>query len=125
MGDGAGADRTTVSAVRFDHVAQQVPDVAEAVAWYADALPGARVVYQDPTWALIEANGTRMALVIADQHPDHVAWRVSPEQLERLAARHGRPIATHRDATRSFYLEAPGGHWVEIIAYPEDDGSDA
>ena len=114
-----------MSAVRFDHVAQRVPDIAEAVAWYADALPGARVVHQDPTWALIEANGTRMAFVVAEQHPDHVAWRVSAEELERLAARHGRPIATHRDATRSFYLEAPGGHWVEIIAYPEDDGPEA
>jgi len=111
--------------MRFDHVAQRVPDIAEAVEWYAGAVPGARVVYQDPSWALLEANGMRLAFVLADEHPDHVAWRVSAEELEQLAAEHGRAIATHRDATRSFYLEAPGGHWIEIIAYPEGADTDA
>jgi catechol 2,3-dioxygenase-like lactoylglutathione lyase family enzyme len=111
--------------VRFDHVAQQVPDIAEAVEWYVRAVPGVRVVYQDRTWAMLEASGMRLAFVLADEHPDHVAWRVSLEELERLAGEHGRTITTHRDATRSFYLEAPGAHWIEVIAYPEGDGTDA
>lgn len=106
--------------MRFDHVAQRVPDIAQAVAWYAAAVPGVTILHQDPSWAFIEANGTRLAFVLADQHPDHVAWRVDAAELGRLAAQHGREIADHRDGTRSFYLEAPGGHWIEIIAYPED-----
>jgi catechol 2,3-dioxygenase-like lactoylglutathione lyase family enzyme len=99
----------------FDHVAQVVPDIAEAVAWYLQLLPGARALYQDESWAFVEANGTKLAFVKQDQHPQHLAWRVDDAELERLAEQHGKEIKTHRDQTRSFYLEAPGGAWVEII----------
>jgi catechol 2,3-dioxygenase-like lactoylglutathione lyase family enzyme len=100
---------------QFDHVAQIVPDIAEAVAWYLDAIPGSRVLYQDSSWGFLDAAGVRLAFVRRDQHPDHLAWRVSSEELERLAAKHGKEIVVHRDKTRSFYLEAPGGQWIEII----------
>jgi hypothetical protein len=104
--------------VKFDHVAQQVPDIAEAVAWQLSAVPGTTVVHQDPTWALVESGGARLAFVLPDQHPSHVAFRVDDEQLERLAAEHGVEIATHRDATRSIYLAGPGSLQTEIISYP-------
>ena len=100
----------------FDHVAQQVPDIAEAVAWYQKTLPGVAVLYQDATWALIEAGGVRIAFVVRDQHPGHLAWRVDSAELERLAREHGAEIKPHRDRTRSFYLKAPGGHSIEVIA---------
>ena len=99
-----------------DHVAQVVPDIAAAVAWYVETLPGTEVLYQDASWAFLEAGGVRLAFVVADQHPNHLAWRVSEEELERLAAQHGKEIKLHRDKTRSFYLEAPGGQWIEIIS---------
>jgi len=105
---------------QFDHAAQIVPDIADAVAWYRDTLPGTRVLYQDESWAFLDANGVRLAFVKRDQHPNHLAWRVDDAELERLAAQHGQEIKLHRDKTRSFYLEAPGGQWVEIIAFPED-----
>ena len=73
---------------------------------------------QDPTWALVESGGARIAFVLPSQHPDHVAFRVDAGQLERLAAEHGVAIATHRDATRSIYLSGPGSLQTEIIAYP-------
>jgi catechol 2,3-dioxygenase-like lactoylglutathione lyase family enzyme len=101
---------------RFDHVAQQVPDVAEAVAWYQEHLPGVAVLYQDATWALIEAGGVRIAFVVKDQHPGHLAWRVDDAELERLARKHNKEIQPHRDRTRSFYLEAPGHQWIEVIS---------
>ncbi len=104
----------------FDHVAQQVEDVAAAVAWYCQTIPGTRVLYQDATWAFIEAAGTKVAFIRQGDHPDHVAWRVSEPELEQLAATHNRPIRTHRDRTRSFYLAAPGDRWVEFIAYPAE-----
>jgi catechol 2,3-dioxygenase-like lactoylglutathione lyase family enzyme len=106
---------------QFDHVAQQVPDIAEAVRWYQELVPGVVVLYQDTSWAFIEANGVKLAFVLRDQHPGHLAWRVSSETLERLAAQHNKEIVTHRDKTRSFYLEAPGGQWIELICF---EGSD-
>jgi len=101
--------------MQFDHIAQQVPDIAEAVAWYQRTLPGVRVLYQDASWAFIEANGVKLAFVLKDKHPGHLAWRVSEADLETLAAQYGQEIKTHRDNTRSFYLEAPGNQWIEII----------
>ncbi len=106
--------------MRFDHVAQQVPDIGEAVAWQLQAVPGSRVLHQDPTWALVESAGVKLAFVLPDQHPAHIAYRVDDDELERLAARHGATIAVHRDATRSFYLEGPGSLQTEVISYPED-----
>lgn len=106
--------------MQFDHAAQQVPDIAEAIAWWQQTIPGATVLYQDDSWGLVEAGGAKLAFVLADQHPNHLAWKVSTEELERLAGEHGRDISPHRDGTRSFYLEAPGGTGVEIIAYPDE-----
>ena len=87
--------------MQFDHVAQQVPDIAEAVEWQRRTVPGTTVIHQDPTWALVESGGARFAFVLPDQHPSHVAFRVADAELERLAAALGAAIATHRDATRT------------------------
>lgn len=106
--------------MNFDHVAQQVADIAAAVDWWQKTIPGTEILYQDETWALLEANGVKLALVTPNQHPNHLAWRVSADELERLAKEHGAIIADHRDSTRSFYLNAPGDISVEIISYPAD-----
>jgi hypothetical protein len=106
--------------VQFDHVAQQVPDIAEAVEWQVRTVPGTVVLHQDPTWAMVDSGGARLAFVLPDQHPNHLAYRVDAEDLEDLAAEHGVPIATHRDATRSIYLEGPGSLRTGIIAYPDE-----
>lgn len=101
---------------QFDHVAEVVPDIAEAVAWYQKTIPGTRVLYQDASWAFLDAAGVKLAFVLRDQHPDHLAWRVGDAELERLAAELGKEIQPHRDKTRSIYLESPSGQWVEIIS---------
>ena len=105
--------------MKFDHVAQPVPDIAEALAWWRRTVPGARVLYADDTWGLLEAGGAKVAFVMADQHPHHLAFKVSVEELERVAAEHDAQVAVHRDGSRSFYLEAPGDARVEVIAYPD------
>ncbi len=105
--------------MQFDHVAQQVPDIAEAVAWQLRTVPGSTVLHQDDSWALVESGGAKLAFVLPDQHPSHLAFRVDDDELERLAAANGATIATHRDATRSIYLEGPGSLATEIISYPE------
>jgi len=114
-----------VPSVQFDHVAVQVPDVAAAIAWWRGLVPGATVVYEDDSWALMQAAGARVAFVSANEHPDHLAYSVSCSELERLAEKHGSEIASHRDGSRSFYLDAPGGHGVELIAYPDVLAEDA
>jgi catechol-2,3-dioxygenase len=111
--------RVSLVRVQFDHVAQQVPDIAAAMEWWASVVPGARVLYADATWGLLEAGGAKLAFVMADEHPSHLAFKVSGEELSRLAASHGVEISGHRDGSRSFYLEAPGGNGVEVIAYPD------
>lgn len=111
--------------MQFDHVALRVPDVAAALEWWREAVPGAEVLYADETWGLIEAGGARVAFVTAEQHPDHLAYKVSGAELERLASEHGIAIAPHRDGSRSFYLDAPGDHRVEVIAYPDALPEDA
>ena len=105
--------------MEFDHVAQEVPDIAEAVEWQRRTVPGTTVVHQDPTWALVDSGGAKLAFVLPGQHPSHLAYRVGAAELERLAAEHGLEIATHRDATRSIYLQGPGSLATEIITYPE------
>ncbi len=110
------ADSTAAPA--FDHVAQQVPDVPAAVEWFCRTVPGGHVLYQDATWAFVEGGGVKLAFIRQGDHPDHIGFRVSAEELERLAALHGRTVRPHRDGTRSFYLQAPGGRWIEFITYP-------
>ena len=105
--------------VQFDHVAQRVPDIAAALAWWQRMVPGATVLYADETWGLLEAGGAKVAFVTATQHPDHLAYKVSGAELERLAAAHEATIDGHRDGSRSFYVQAPGDHRVEVIAYPD------
>jgi len=106
--------------IAFDHVARIVPDIAEAVAFYVDLIPGAKVLHQDATWAFVEAAGVKLAFVVRDQHPDHLAWRVSAD-LPALSKRHGEEVKGHRDDSRSFYLDGPGGQSIEIITF---EGSD-
>ncbi|MDQ3675212.1 MAG: VOC family protein [Actinomycetota bacterium] len=110
--------------MQFDHVALQVPDIADALAWWQETVPVATVLYQDETWGLLEAGGCRLAFVMADQHPNHLGFKVSAAQLERLAAAGDAPIASHRDGSRSFYTAAPGDHRIELIAYPDLVGED-
>lgn len=104
----------------FDHVAQQVPDVAAAVRWYTQTLPDCRVLYEDESWALLAGPGVKLALIRRGDHPDHVAWRVSGAELAELAGRLGGEVKVHRDGSRGFYLRGPGGQHIEIITYPED-----
>jgi catechol 2,3-dioxygenase-like lactoylglutathione lyase family enzyme len=101
----------------FDHVAQVVPDIAEAVGFYTALIPGAQVLYQDTSWAFVEAAGVKLAFVLKDQHPNHLAWRVSEAELLALARHYDKEIHPHRDGTRSFYLDAPGGGHIEIITF--------
>jgi len=104
-----------LTAPEFDHVAQAAPDIEEAVGWYVKLLPNTRVLHQDETWVFIEAGRARIALVVHDQGPGHIAWRITGLETERMATKYGAEIKPHRDGSRSFYLDNPRCHSVEII----------
>lgn len=90
------------------HVAIPVVSVAAVVEWYTKTFK-CRVLYQDESWGFLEFANIRIALVVPDQHPPHLAF-VSDE-AERFGA-----LKTHRDGTRSVYVRDPAGNSVEIMA---------
>jgi catechol 2,3-dioxygenase-like lactoylglutathione lyase family enzyme len=92
---------------RLDHVAIPVQEIASAVAWYTDTFR-CKVKYQDATWALLGFNNVDVALVIPSQHPAHIGF-MSPD-----AEKFGE-LKTHRDGTRSCYVNDPSGNAVEIL----------
>lgn len=92
----------------LDHVAVPVQDIAVSVDWYTSTF-NCRVKYQDATWALLGFGNIDLALVIPEQHPAHLGF-VSPE-AEKYGA-----LKTHRDGTRSCYVNDPAGNAVEILA---------
>ncbi len=93
---------------QIDHIAIAVKDVGETVKWYCDQFR-CTVKYQDETWAFLEFGNLKLALVIPEQHPPHIAF-VTPE-----AEKHGE-LKLHRDGTRSLYIADPSGNSVEIMA---------
>ena len=93
---------------RMDHVAIAVRDVASAVAWYTSNFR-CTVTYQDATWAFLTFGNIKLALVIPEQHPPHIAF------ISEAAQSFGA-LTTHRDGTRSVYVKDSAGNSVEIMA---------
>lgn len=100
--------------MKFDHVALNVKDISVSVRWYEEHL-GARVLYQDDTWAFLEAGGVKLALTLPRQHPPHVAFDVGTAPSAEFL-RKARP---HRDGSVSQYVVDPDGNAIEWICYPE------
>jgi catechol 2,3-dioxygenase-like lactoylglutathione lyase family enzyme len=93
---------------RIDHVALSVRDLASAVAWYTSHFR-CTVAYHDATWALLDFANVKLALVIPEQHPAHIAF--ARPDAETFGA-----LTTHRDGTRSTYVKDSAGNPVEIMA---------
>lgn len=91
-----------------------VTDVQRSVDWYVTTL-GAKVLYQDQTWALLSAGGIKIALTIAVQHPGHVAFDIGPDPPEGFL----KAAVRHRDGSMSRYVKDPDGNAIEWIHYPE------
>ena len=89
------------------HAAIRVKDVQAAVDWYTQRFR-CNVEYQDASWAMLAFDNVRLAFVIAEQHPPHIAIVGDP-------AAFGAPTL-HRDGTSSVYIKDPNNNNVEIIA---------
>ena len=103
--------------MELDHVALTSQDIAASVRWYVETF-GARVLYQDATWAFLKVGQGKIALVTPAQHPPHVAVRVDAAALAEAARAAGKPIDRHRDGTEGIYVSDPDGNQVELICYP-------
>lgn len=89
------------------HLALEVRDIAESVAWYCQQFR-CEVVYQDASWALLKFANIHLALVLPEQHPAHLAFE-KPE-----AEAYGK-LVTHRDGRASVYISDPSGNAIEIL----------
>jgi hypothetical protein len=89
------------------HVALQVRDIGRAVDWYRSVL-ACELAHQDESWALLEFANLRVALVLPDEHPAHLAI------LRPDAARFG-PLSEHRDGSRSAHIVDPWGNSIELL----------
>jgi catechol 2,3-dioxygenase-like lactoylglutathione lyase family enzyme len=89
------------------HAALRVKNVKETVEWYTQRFK-CNVEYQDETWAMLAFENVRLAFVLAEQHPPHVAILGDP-------AAFGEP-KVHRDGTSSVYVKDPNNNNVEVLA---------
>ena len=91
----------------IDHIAITVDSIDKAVKWYCENFK-CSIAYQDETWAKIEFANISLALVVAEQHPGHIGFLV--ENAQRFGE-----LKTHRDGTKSVYIQDPAGNAVEIM----------
>ena len=89
------------------HVALRVKDVKETVEWYTQRFR-CSVEDQDESWAMLAFENVRLAFVLAEQHPPHIAILGDPGAF-------GEP-KVHRDGTSSVYVKDPNHNNVEILA---------
>ena len=113
----AGEERGCVQSKVLDHVAVPAADIDQSVQWYTREF-GATVLYQDKTWAFLQVGGSKLALVTPTQHPPHIAFSVTEEQLAQASQTSGIPIDKHRDGTKGIYVKDPAGNAIELICYP-------
>ena len=94
---------------RIDHIAIQVDNVKESVAWYMDNYD-CMIIYCDDTWARLQFENIKLALVVDDEHPFHIAFEVKDPGIESTL---------HRDGSISRYIKDPSGNSIELIKYPQ------
>ncbi len=92
---------------RLHHVAIPVPDIAKALEWYTSRF-NCEVEYVDETWALLQFENAKLALVLPKQHPPHFA-------LSRPDANKFGELVSHRDGLRSVYIKDTFGNAIEVL----------
>ena len=94
---------------KIDHIAIVVNDIKESVAYYVDN-HNCMILHCDESWGYLQFDNIKLALVLKDEHPPHIAFEV--DEVE------GK---THRDGSVSKYIEDPSGNKIELIEYPNVD----
>ena len=90
---------------KIDHIAIVVNDIKESVAYYVDNYD-CMILHYDESWGYLQFDNIKLALVLKDEHPPHIAFEV--DEVE------GK---THRDGSVSKYIDDPSGNKIELIKY--------
>ena len=98
---------------KIDHIALQTKNINDSVSWLVKKFK-CSVKYQDESYAMLEFNNMKIALVLPDQHPPHVA--IKCDNIEE----HGKP-RKHRDESEFLYIEGFDKNVFELIRYPDSD----
>ena len=92
---------------QIHHVAIAVVDIAKAVEWYTSRF-NCRVDYVDETWALLEFDNAKLALILPTEHPSHFA-------LSHPDASTFGKLVTHQDGLHSVYIHDVFSNSIEIL----------
>ena len=92
---------------KIHHIALQFDNVKSALGWNQKQFD-IDVIYQVATWAMLKFENISLAVVIAGQHPPHLA--VQYEDAEKYG-----DLTPHHDGAASIYIDEPFGYVIEII----------
>ena len=98
---------------KIDHIALQTKNINNSVSWFVKKFK-CNVKYQDESYAMLEFKNMKIALVLPDQHPPHLA--IKCDNIEE----HGKP-RKHRDESEFLYIEGFDKNVFELIRYPDSD----
>jgi len=96
--------------MKIDHIALQVDDIYEGCEWYYSQF-NANVLYFDQSWALLQFDNIKLALILPNEHKNHLAVEVVTKSYPNLE------FKQHRDGSNYHYLTDPWGNCVELIDY--------
>ena len=100
--------------MELDHIAINVKNIKKASEWYTKNL-GAKIDYEDETWAMLSVGSTKIALTVSQQHPPHFAFTL--KSIDDFPP--GEEIRYHRDGSAYLYIEDPDGNTIEYVYWPE------
>ncbi len=95
---------------KIDHIAIVVTNINHGVNWYKENFD-CEVSYQDESWAELQFENIKLALVLPHEHPAHIAF-VDERVINGTK---------HRDGSESVYDHDTFGNIIERIKYPKKD----
>ena len=93
----------------IDHIAIVVTNINHAVNWYTKNRD-CEVSYQNETWAELQFENIKLALVLPQDHPPHIAFE--DDSIEGTE---------HRDGSESIYEHDTFGNIIEKIKYETNE----
>ena len=95
---------------KIDHIAIVVTNINHAVNWYTKNRD-CEVIYQNESWADLQFENIKLALVLPHEHPAHIAF--VDESIENGTK--------HRDGSESIYEHDTFGNIIERIKYETNE----